>query len=474
MTTTGPFSSLLARVLSLPKTAARSFARLEEHLLLSPKIVYFVVCAAFYALHVFRPAFIKKFLEFGDVEYGDLCAVMALVSFAFMTLWGMLADALGRHKMVLVFLCLALAGAFELFLFVVQVQNMTVRFYLSAVVLGMYSFFASGMLPLTDFLTLRKLSNMPDFSKDLYGRQRLWGTISYGLMTYLVGLVLKTFDLKALFYLVPAASAVCAVCILWLAPGDEPKPLKEAFKRKPKEEKEKLPEELNEDGLKKPRPVIQLLKNPKYMFMLFVVFMTGSARAVMTIFLSNYWLDGIKLEKTQVGTAANFGIFMEIVILFLGPSCIKIFGIYWLLIFGQIAMVVRCWAYVFLPANAELYWMVYLIELLKGVAFSFTQIAGVKLASDAAPKGLEATAQALYTSVYSQLPTVITSIIGGRCYERYGPNVLFQITAIVATVAMCLFIVKYLVDGSIRLCCFGKRRNKQQTGTGTEIEMSAP
>jgi predicted MFS family arabinose efflux permease len=445
---------------------------LEDRFLLSPKLIYFVVCAAFYALHVFRAKFIKQYLGFGDDEYGDLCAVMALVSFSFMTMWGTLADALGRHRMVLVVLCLALAGSFELFLFVTQVNNMTVRFYLSAVVLGLYSFFSSGMLPITDFLTLRKLSNRPGFSRDLYGRQRLWGTISYGLMTCLVGFVVQTFSLRALFYLIPTSSVLCAICVLGLAPADEPKPIKEFFSKKPKLPEPKLPEpETTESGMeeskliiegktedpKKQRPIFQLLKNPNYLFMLIVVFMTGTARAIMTTFLSKYLEEGMKLLPTQVATAANFGIFLEVGIFFFGPACLRIFGIYWLLVFGQTAMVVRCWAYVVLPANPSNFWLVYLTELLKGVAFGFTQLAGVKLASDSAPKGLEATAQALYTSVYSQLPTVLSAVVGGRCYKRFGPNLLFYVTSIVSTVALGLFVLKYILDGSIRFPGFKRR-----------------
>ncbi|PJF19740.1 hypothetical protein PSACC_00393 [Paramicrosporidium saccamoebae] len=458
-------------------------AKLEDRFLISPKLIYFVVCASFYALHVFRAKFIKQYLGFDDDEYGDLCAVMALVSFSFMTMWSTLADALGRHRTVLIVLCLALAGSFELFLFVIRVNNMTARFYLSAAVLGVYSFFASGMLPLTDFLTLRKLSNRPGFSRDLYGRQRLWGTISYGLMTSLVGVVVQVFSLNALFYLIPASSVLCAICVLGLAPADEPKSLKGLFSRNPKPEKpiesksmapeteetklvvggEEAEEEI--EGPKKPRPIFQLLKNPSYLFMLIVVFMTGTARAVMTTFLSKYLEEGVKLLPTQVATAANFGIFLEVVIFFFGPTYLRIFGIYWLLVFGQIAMVVRCWAYVILPPTPSNFWLVYLIELLKGVAFGFTQLAGVKLASDSAPKGLEATAQALYTSVYSQLPTVLAAVAGGRCYKAFGPNLLFNVTSVVSTVALCLFVLKYALDGSIRFPGFKRRSPPEETMT---------
>lgn len=503
------------------------FRRLEDSILLSPKIIYSVVSAAFYAFYMFRAKLIKDYLLLDSDQYGDLAAIMALVSFAFMTLWGSFADALGRHRLVLVSLCVLMALALELCMFVGDIERQMVRFILAAGALGLYSFFACGLLPLTDYLTLRILTDKPGFSKDMYGKQRLWGTISYGFTTYVVGVIIDKKGPAALFYIVPLTSLLAVSVLFCLAPRDKPKSLREAFQRRPADEGGKaqvaengeeagkdtgmiqrsspLPKEsegsIKEDNEKdeKPlksedaklasppnstttinlpsncnstaaatavdpssengkmrRPIVRLLCNPNYLFMLLAVFMTGSARAVMTTFLGKYW-DDSGLKSQQIGLAANFGIVMEVVIFFFGPLCIRTIGTYWMLVIAQLAMVLRCWAYVVLPVNEGTVWMVYMVELLKGVAFGFTQTSGVKLASDAAPAGLEATAQALYTSVYSQLPAVLTAFAGGRVYKLMGPTALFLITSIVMSVALILFTIKYVADGSIRLFCLRPR-----------------
>lgn len=205
------------------------------------------------------------------------------------------------------------------------------------------------------------------------------------------------------------------------------------------------------------RPILMLLSNPNFMFMLLVVFMTGSARAVMTTFLSAYWDSNMKLSELEIAIASNFGIFLEIVIFLIGPNLIRVCGIYWMLILAQTCMVVRCWAYVLLSENHKnRCLLVWAIELLKGLSFGFAQSAGVKLAADCAPPGLEATAQALYSSVYSQLPTIITAFIGGRMENQ----LLFIVTACVSSVALLLFIVKYFCDGSIRILGFTPVRNR--------------
>ena len=495
-----PQSPLQRFRLALSRFGA-AFRRLDDKLLLAPKIIYFVVSTAFYALYLFRFDFINTYLGLGDDRYGDISAIMALVSFSFMTVWGTFADMLGRHRLVLAVLCTALTGAFELNILVANVASDSARFDLAAVTLALFSFFACGIPPLADYLTLRMLSNRPGFSRDLYGKQRLWGTISYGLTTLVVGWLSDMYSIRVLFYVFPISSAACVLTLMALAPADDPKPLSAIFRRsqpsdedgeaaandqhkgdkptteqvEPTEAKNKsaadststlIPDQSAEPAKKKTRsPFLQLLLNPSYMFMLVVVFMTGSARAVMTTFLSKYWKEQMHLSSRQSGLAANFGIVLEITIFYFGPQFLRIFGTYWLLIFAQLAMVVRCWAYVLLPADPSSVWLVFLVELLKGVAFGCTQLAGVKLASDAAPKELEATAQALYTAVYSQLPTVLTSFAGSRVYKSHSPKMLFQITSVVMTAGMVLFVLKYLVDGSIRIPCRRRPREDEPART---------
>lgn len=485
-----------------------TFQRWEDQLLLSPKLIYIFVSAVYYGFYLFRGKFITTYLGLSKQQYGDIAAVMAIVSFAFMTVWGTFADALGRHRLVLAFLCMALVGSFELNLLTSQVQSVSARFYLTAVVFSVYSVFASGILPLTDYLTLRLLSSRPGFSRDMYGRQRLWGTISYGCTSYLVGLCNEKLGITSLYYLLPILCAICVLSLFAVAPPDSPKPLSELFallRSSSASKVEKAPSSPSGDaaaekpvmsgdsgsrtnlladdkkeqpgtesvaiaspaasgaaqpagGKERASPLLQLLKNPNYMFMLFVVFMTGCSRSVMTTFLSLYWQDDMKIPDSRTGTAANFGIATEVVIFFFGPPMIRIFGTYWLLIFAQGASVVRCWAYYVLPKDPSNYWIVYLIELLKGVAFGCTQLSGVKLASEAAPEGLEATAQALYTAIYSQLPAVLTAIAGGRIYHRYGGTHLFLTTAIISSAALLLFTAKYILDGSIRIPGLSWRR----------------
>lgn len=451
--------------------------QVQKRLLLPPKLIYVTMSMTFYAFYLFRASFITEYLGFNERHMGDITAIMALITFVAMTLWGTFADATGRHRLVLAASAVGMAGAFMLFL--VRWTSSTANFGSAIAVASLYSFFQSGMQPLTDYQALKLLGQRSEFNKDLYGRQRLWGTIAYGATSYFVSLLIKKDGLTVLFYCVPITAGIFVVVLFAFAMPDAPKSLAAVFRREQaptREGGEKAAEKPGEGCVEKAAETAsrkgrfkQLLKNPHYLFLLLVVFLTGSARAVMTNFLAHYLGKDMGLRREQLGIMANFGILFEVVIFFFGPWFIRTIGIYWMLILSQLAMVVRCWAYVFLPADPSKVYYVYAIELLKGVAFGFTQSAGVKLANDVSPKGLEATAQALYTSMYSQLPAVLTAFVGGRVYHKFGPYTLFLAVAIISSVALVLFLTKYAADGSIRLFfCFRQRQTLQT------ISVSAP
>jgi hypothetical protein len=195
-------------------------------------------------------------------------------------------------------------------------------------------------------------------------------------------------------------------------------------------------------------PILRLLTDANFLFMLIVVFMIGSARAVMTNFLAKFWNEQLHLSDTQVGRSAISGVIVEMVIFAAGPWCLCTFGVFWMLLLAQLAMVGRAWAYVMLPNDAGVHW-IYLIEMLKGFGFGFTQTSGTKVAGEAAPPGLEATALALYGAVYGQLPAVITALAGGRIYAK-GPDLLMLGTAIIASIGLVLCTLKCFIDGSLQ------------------------
>ena len=112
-----------------------------------------------------------------------------------------------------------------------------------------------------------------------------------------------------------------------------------------------------------------------------------------------------------------------------------------MLLVGMIALTVRLGAYSIMEPGKACAWRVFLIELLNGVSFSFTHLAGVKEAALCAPPGWEATFQAIYTAAHVQLPAIFISFLGGYVWKWWGGRVLLQITFGVEVVALGVYLM---------------------------------
>ncbi len=472
--------------------------------------MYFTMNLVVYSFHLYRGPFLVDYLQLGKGYVGLSGTLMGLASFPCITMWSSIADRLGRHKMVLSFITIAAIGCFELLF--VRLESLKWRFFYTTAMLMLYSAFLAGMQPLLDFEALELLSRQPGFSKEIYGRQRLWGTVAYSCITLGGAYLMKIFGgFEVLGVIMPVAGVVFLVTLYFTAPSDRPKSFirlrrlaEKGAISKPKIETETenpitadieksvtadtekpmtadIEEPITAD-IEKPQisdlnihklnstdalinvdqdttapiksPWKTLLTNANYMFFLLVVLMLGLARATMTLYLTVFWSSSMNMSKMQIAYAgAIFGMALEIVVFFVAKYMAPFLGNYWMLVIAQLAMAVRCWAYYWIPTEPNLVWLVYGIELLKGLSFGMAHSAAIKIANECAPPGLEATSQALYNSVYVQLPSVIAGLAGLVGFGQLGEGaekMLFLGTACISTVALVLFGVKYSIEGKLR------------------------
>lgn len=148
-------------------------------------------------------------------------------------------------------------------------------------------------------------SKVEGVGKELYGRQRLWGTVGYGLVTLVVG---KAIDVgnKAnptpeeyavaympMFYISAACTGIFLVFFLLLTPNDDPVAERAYRERKKKMEAEKNAMLKIETGnkLTKIQEMWVLLKNPSFLLLLMITLFVGMCKNtylvsyVTTIFL---------------------------------------------------------------------------------------------------------------------------------------------------------------------------------------------
>lgn len=409
--------------------------KLDQRFLLTPKLIYFAVGSVYYLFYIFRVKFCKAYYGFGVVEAGEMGATISLAGFLCMPLWSWLADRTKSHRLVLMVLGVLATATFELFLF--KVASVSHRYWYSLGVSALFGGVLGGLLPLADFQILQLLTKRFKVSRTLYGRQRMMGTVSYGLMTRLVGTLIDwTGDVTILFVLFPLFSTILLVLLLSFGyPDTQQQPSQETDTEMQYSAAKAKDKEASLEGTPQspPQPTASSLvffKDFHFVFFLLVVFVTGCGRQVLQVYLPPFLEDPLGMSGKQVGNAIISSCVFSIVFLFVGADLIRILGTHAMLFLGMVTMAIRLGLYYWVPHDPSSSLIVYSIELLNGVAFSFTHLAGVKTAADFAPKGLEATAQAVYTSAYMQLPAVIISFAGGRIFKHKGALFLFSRSAL--------------------------------------------
>ena len=437
------------------------------------KLLYITMNFAYYSCYTFRAKFFDAVLKVNTGQYSYLAGALALLTFFASFGWSAFADAIKGHKLILLWSSLLAAMSFQLFLIRIEGSEVGRSIYIYGVS-ALYVGFCAAMAPLLDKLVLEVLQSRPSKpgsnTKELYGRQRLWGTAAYGVITFATGPLIDCLGYNVIFVQIAITTVVFLVYGYMILPSDS---AMAAERQKRKELLELEESKLGSNGLpkdhispcptpdptvalidekkkKERRPIFRLLTNAEYIFFLLVIFMNGFARAVLTFNLSKYQETHMGLNKFQVGITCLFGIILEIALFFVSKWCLRRLGVYWMLLGAQFSMVARVWAYYVIPAEPSMFYAVCAVELLKGINFGLMHSAGIQLAHRVAPKGLEATAQGLYTGVFTGLSAFAAGIFGGLINDDENKLPLFMYTAIISTVALLIFLVKYaLIDGVI-------------------------
>lgn len=411
------------------------WGRLENTFLLTPKILYFLSMSVVATLYVFRYAFLgEKYLKLDGRAFGIISAAMAVTGAIGAALWSWLADRMQAHRVVFVVLLLGAAISLEPFhLWIKNIESYELRYRVTLLAMSGHNLLMGGVIPLADYFTMQILRRHNAINS--YGRQCLFGTFAYTIVTFAVGDLTQRGLISWIFTVQRSTVLLTILCITVI-----PMPtVKEAnptpFTRPSPENNVKSKNATGTISKWK-----KLLSNPHFLFMLLVVSVIGFCRGVMSIFLSNYCFKMLNLSDRQ-NTAVSFsGTIFEVIIFLTASFCQRILGAHNMFILAQMAMALRAWFYVLVPLENKLV-AVCGIELLKGLGYGMTQLAGTKVALERAPPGLEATALALYSAVYSQIPLFLAAILGAYL----GMNHLFKTTAILITAGMVVCIVKNII-----------------------------
>lgn len=333
-------------------------------------------------------------------QIGWLGSIAPLVALAANPIWSTIADRWQVHRQVLA-LCAFVAGTVTLlFLW-------TEGFWVYVLIVTVLTFFRTPIGAILDSTVM----DMVKRSDTNYGHQRVWGTIGFVLASFGLGQMLVSEDLSLVFWLHTAFLGVGCVILSFMLPVQSvDKPV----------------------GIKKGIGVLMRQRN--YVSFLAAVTILGMGIAGYVGFMG---LQVMALGGTQqqVGLAWACNAIMEIPLMY--------FGVRWFagvsnrrLILAAFALFMLVWSLIGLSTTPT---QVILAVLGSGVCFGIFWVAAVGYASDAAPPGLSATAQALMGAGMVGLGWSIGSVISGYLWDSLSGHAIFFFAAMMAALALLVF-----------------------------------
>jgi PPP family 3-phenylpropionic acid transporter len=325
-------------------------------------------------------------------QIGMLGAIVPLVTLLSGPLWGGLADATRLHRWLLT---LTIGSA----LITVPAIFTTKNLLLLSFLVVAYNFLKAPTVPLIDSAILRILGER----KDLYGQQRLWGTIGFALGGVCVGVLTEHLGLRVAFYVFLPLTVVAVLMSL------------------------RLPSPEYRHSVPFWRGLRSLIASRRWTVFLVAVFIAGLGQSGSHRFFFLYLGDIVSLLAEGVG---------EVPVFFFSHRLMRRWSKRALLIFAWTAYAARLLALSVIQTP----WLILPLQLMMGTAFSAMWSAGVSLTSEMAPEGMGATALALYGAMRGGLASATGAFLGGMVFDRWGAPVLFRCGAIAIVVALFFFV----------------------------------
>lgn len=360
--------------------------------LLPPTLFYFCWFAAlgFYTPYIglyYRAAGLDL------AQIGLLVALPGLLQIVATPLWGLVADGLQLHR---VLLPLAVAGT----LLPVVLAGRTGSFELLLALVAILALFTAPVTPLADSATLALLGDQ----RSRYGALRVWGAVGWGLSTLAAGALIQRVGLGILFPSYALIGAFAVVVAIFLPRASLP-------------------------NVDLRAAALTMVRDVRWARFLACIFLIGCCNAIINGFLSLY-LQDLGAGGEQIGIAIAIASISELPVLVFAPLVLRRWGARPLLICAGLLYALRAAIYVVAPS---LGWAL-AAQVLHGPCFAALWTGGVDEAHRLAPKGMEVTAQSLFGTLFFGVATAIASVIGGWIYRDFGSSALFSIGSLIALV----------------------------------------
>ncbi len=348
-----------------------------------------------------------------NVELGILNAIPAWTGIFAPLLWGVISDSLRQRKLPSFIMHIACAIIFPIFWF----WNGK-SFLLLCVIMGVFTIFFSGSIPLADAWTLDHISRKGGD----YGRLRSWGSVGFIAPLLASLFVLKKTEVSQASDLLPVFIGFCAFRLL------------SGFYSL------SLPE--YHSTTKKARLEWKSLKvylDPFVITFFIAVFMSRFLFGPYYTFFSIY-LDDIGISDNFKGIYWITAVTAETVLIAVSGSILKRFGAVLMLIAGLLAMAFRMFIFSITPA----WYIILLTQTLHALTFGAFHVASIQITNRITPEAFRASGQTFNGAILG-IGSLIGGVVGGIWAESYGLTGLFRILSIISLITTIVLSICFAI-----------------------------
>ncbi|MBF0227350.1 MAG: MFS transporter [Desulfobacterales bacterium] len=341
-------------------------------------------------------------LGFSGYEIGLLSAVKTMVSVVFGLFWGGIADFLGIRKQLYIFCSFMGLLLFFFYLFVTD-------FKLVLLISVVYTMFYAPVIAFLEAFTMDCLDN-----KKVYGKIRLWGSISFIIISIIIGKLIDLYSVKIILFAVLIGSLLQSLFSFSVPYVSHAKMENESKK-------------------------LDWLLKPKLLIFLFCAFLMLVSHSTYYGYYSIY-LENIGFDKTFIGITWAVAVMSEIIVMMKSDYIFKKFSLEIVLIFSFIAASAR-WVIIGFSDN-------FLFLIIAQVFHAFTygsfHMASIIYIDRESSKNAKTIGQVINNGVTYGFGMMIGFLINGFFYEYVKISNLFFLSSFLAFIAFIVFGVSYI------------------------------
>ena len=323
-------------------------------------------------------------------------------------LWAFIADLFNIQKRII---------ALAMFLTVpfIIILNYTKSFPSTMIAFSLFAFNFSPLLTMTDNTVLNILEN----NQNQFGKIRVWGSISYGMSAWIVGLLAKSFGIN-IAYWISTISLLITFFISWKLPSTQTK--RSTHFRK---------------------DLLCLLKDRNWSLFLVGVFLSGYSQSIINGYFAAF-LKNIGVNSSNIGFAFIISAISEIPIMLLSPLILRKLSFRSLFSISLFALFLRN----LLLITSKNYQMIMFTQIFHGLTSSLFWICSIIYVRSIVKDGLLTSSLAILGAIYYGFAGLVGSFFGGQIFYRFGPNLMFSTGLISACIG--LITLTYTIKNSKR------------------------